>query len=109
MTKQVDLPNGRHWSKQGDAMEHFRDMLHRYSNGEKIANANDHDDLSALLVPYDASINDGSPTKIGPGISHFTRELNKGDRWRSAGFHVHRVDGTSTDFSYIEAVRSAST
>ncbi|WP_281664985.1 DCL family protein [Paraburkholderia fungorum] len=108
MAKKVSLPNGRTWSKQGDAMQHFKAMLARYNNGDRVADPQDHDDLSALLIPYDGRLPPGANTKIGAGISHFTRQVNTGDRWRSAGFHVHRIDGSSIDFSYIEAVKAAS-
>jgi len=108
MAKKVSLSNGRNWSKQGDAMEHFKAMLARYKNGERVTDPQDHDDLSALLIPYDGLLPAGADTKIGEGISHFTREVNIGDRWRSSGFHVHRIDGSSIDFSYIDAVRAAS-
>jgi hypothetical protein len=34
--------------------------------------------------------------------------LNIGDGYATSGFHVHRIDGTSIDFSYIQAVKTAS-
>jgi hypothetical protein len=107
MAKMVSLPNGRIWSKQGDAMDHFKAMLARYKNGDRVTDPQDHDDLGALLIPYDRCLPPGAETKIGVGISHFTRQVNIGDRWRSPGFHVHRTDGSSIDFSYIEAVKAA--
>jgi hypothetical protein len=107
MAKKVCLPNGQVWLKQGDAMEHFKAMLARYKNGERVTNLQDHNDLSALLIPYDQRLQAGADTKVGVGVSHFTREVNIGDRWRSAGFHVHRTDGSSIDFSYIDAVKAA--
>ena len=108
MTKKVVLQNGRCWLKQGDALAHFKAMLARYRNGEVVSDAQDHDDLLALLIAYDAARPPGMEAKIGTGLSHFSRELNHGDKWRSAGFHVHRQDGSSIDFSYIAAVKLAS-
>ena len=108
MTKKVSLSNGRFWAKQGEAKEHFKQMLARYKDGERIADPQDHEDLCALLVPYDGRLLPGEETKAGAGVSHFTRQLNRGTGWSSSGFYVHRVDGTSIDFSYIEAVKSAS-
>jgi len=108
MTKKVMLQNGKFWLKQSDALAHFKAMLARYANGEIVSDSQDHDDLRALVVTYDAGRPADMEAKIGVGLSHFSRELNHGDKWRSAGFHVHRQDGSSIDFSYIEAVKLAS-
>lgn len=108
MAKSVCLTNGKKWSKQKDALEHFKTMLGRYGVGQRINDASDHADLSALLQGYDAALLPGDETKIGPGISHFSKEQNFGERWATAGFHVHRTDGSAIDFSYIEAVKTAS-
>lgn len=106
MAKPVQLPNGRQWRTRSEALEHFKQMLARHSNGERVTAPADHDDLCALLTLYDGVLAPGEPTKTGSGISHFSRERNAGDRWSTDGFHVHRTDGTSIDFSYISAVRS---
>jgi hypothetical protein len=108
MAKAVTLINGRHWQKQGDAIEHFKQMLAQYKNGDRITDPQDHSDLGALLIPYDACLAPGEPVKIGPGVDYFSRQLNIGDGYATSGFHVHRVDGTSIDFSYIQAVKAAS-
>jgi len=108
MVKKVDLPNGKHWGKQKDALEHFKAMLARYGNGDRISDPRDHDDLCALIQVYDTKRLSGAEAKAGLGISHFSRELNEGEQWRSPGFHVHRVDNSSIDFSFYEAVKSAS-
>lgn len=108
MTKKVILQNGRCWLKQGDALAHFKAMLGRYRNGDVISDSQDHDDLRALITSYDAARPAGMEAKIGIGLSHFSREVNHGEKWRSPGFHVHRQDGSSIDFSYIEAVKLAS-
>ena len=68
----------------------------------------DHADLCALLQSYDASLPVGSLTKTGCGISHFSKQHNFAEGWTTDGFHVHRTDGSSIDFSYIEAVKAAS-
>lgn len=106
MAKSVKLSNGRFWRTQSDALEHFKKMLTRYSNGDKVGNLDDHADLAALLKGYDAAIVDGAPTKIGPGIVYFSRQSNAVIGWTTDGFWVHRTDGTSIDFSYISAVKS---
>ncbi|MBL8450167.1 MAG: DUF3223 domain-containing protein [Dechloromonas sp.] len=108
MVKPVKLSNGRQWRTQKEALEHFKQMLARYTNGDKITDSADHDDLFALLNRYDAVLAPGEETKAGAGIAYFSRERNVGDGWSTDGFHVHRTDGTSIDFSYISAVKSES-
>lgn len=106
MPKPVQLSNGRFWRTQGEALAHFKQMLARYANGERVVNEEDHADLAALLTGYDAAIDDGSPAKAGSGIDYFTRQSNAGIGWSTDGFWVHCTDGTSIDFSYINAVKS---
>lgn len=105
MVKPVRLTNSRSWSTQKDALQHFKDMLGRYTNGERVTDPADHDDLSALLTRYDETVAPGQATKGGGGIAYFSRERNVGEGWTTDGFHVHRIDGTSDDFSYISAVK----
>jgi hypothetical protein len=81
-------------------------MLGRYSDGERVSSPSDDSDLRALLALYDSVLPAGVPTKSGVGISHFTRELNTGDGWATSGFHVHRADGSSIDFSFVHAVQT---
>ena len=83
-------------------------MLARYSIGERVGESADHTDLSALLQVYDGVLPPGAATKIGPGISYFSKQRNTGEGWSTDGFHVHRTDGSSVDFSYIQAVKAAS-
>lgn len=104
MAKPVQLSNGRSWRTQTEALKHFKDMLGRHGRGHRVESDSDHSDLEALLLRYDALLTAGADTKAGAGISHFSKELNVGDGWVSDGFHVHRVDATSIDFSYIDAV-----
>ncbi|SCB37885.1 DCL family protein [Rhizobium hainanense] len=101
--KPVELSNGRIWKAKNAAKLHFKDMLARYKDGEVVADYDDHSDLSALLERFDLLVTDG-PSKIGPGIKHFERRLNKGDGWSSPGFWVVRIDDIPTDFSYVQAV-----
>lgn len=103
MAKPVELSNGRSWKTKTAAKEHFKEMLGRYKDGEVVGDEDDHSDLSAMLERFDLLVTDG-PTKIGPGIKHFERRLNKGDGWSSPGFWVVRTDNVDTDFSYIKAV-----
>lgn len=86
-------------------MAHFKAMLNRYKNGEVVTDHEDHGDLVALVTAYEKTISDKTESKVGPGIKHFTRQSNLPDGYPTDGFHVHRVDGSSTDFSYIKAVQ----
>ena len=106
MAKSVRLANGRDWHTQNAALEHFKGMLNRYTRGDRITDSSDHSDLACLVRLYDTHLAGSEPSKGGVGLSHFTKELNVGEGWATDGFHVHRTDGTSIDFSYIEAVKS---
>jgi hypothetical protein len=106
MPKSVQLSNGRKWQSQKDALKHFRDMLARYQDGERVADESDDGDLRALVLRYDSLLTPGGETKAGAGIEFFSRQLNSGDGWATPGFHVHRKDGTSIDFSFYRAVQS---
>jgi Protein of unknown function (DUF3223) len=106
VAKSVRLSNGRDWHAQTAALEHFKEILNRYRRGDRITAASDHSDLTCLVQAYDTHLAPGQASKSGAGISYFTKELNVGDGWATEGFHVHRTDSTSIDFSYIEAVKS---
>lgn len=110
MTKTVSLPNGRTWRPQGAALDHFKEMLNRYSDGERVTDPEDHSDLLALLTVYD-SVPGLTETKAGAGVDHFFRDVDQEERpykVRTSCFYVMRVDGTAVDFSTIKAVRAAS-
>lgn len=104
MAKSVELFNGRTWKTQWAALKHFKEMLARYADEQEVSDMQDHDDLAALLGRYDEVITDGL-AKVGAGIDYFFRRRNKGEGWSSPSFWVRRIDGTETDFSYIQAVR----
>ncbi len=101
----VKLENGRTWPTQAAAIEHFRQMLARYADNETVGVVADHNDLLALLQHYDAAGHDG-PSKIGVGVGAFMRKRNNFDGgFSTSGFWVRRIDGTETDFSYIQAIK----
>lgn len=106
MAKPVVLSNGRRWKSKKEALDHFRKIIAQYVDGDVIDDAGDHSDLSALLERYDSTLTKNEPKKCGAGIKYFSRELNIGEGWSSSGFHVHRTDGTSEDFSFIRAVNT---
>lgn len=102
--KSISLPNGRTWSKKGDAIDHFRAMLARYRDGSRVSNATDHSDLAALLEVYDSVLDAGHPTKAGSGVSHFERRKDQDHPGHTSCFFVIRTDGSSIDFSTRRAL-----
>jgi Protein of unknown function (DUF3223) len=104
MPNGVNLSNGRTWPTQAAALDHFRQLMARYADGEMIDDTSDYADLLALLVRYDATVTDG-PSKIGVGVRAFERRRNDYNGYASSGFWVRRVDGSETDFSFVQAVR----
>lgn len=107
MAKTVTLVNGRHWATQAAALSHFKDLLHRYKNGDIVNRPDDIDDLAALLTAYDETRAADELSKIGEGIHHIKRLSNSVLGWPTDGFWVFRTDNSSVDFSYIAAVKSA--
>lgn len=91
---------------QSAALEHYKAILHRYKDSQRIDDATDHADLAALIDRYDPVLSAVGETTKGDGqIAHFERRLNTGTGWSSSGFWVVRQDGSATDFSYIDAVK----
>lgn len=107
MAKIVKLDNGRVWTTQTTALAHFKEILHKYVNDQPVTDNADVSDLSALLRAYDKKRELDKEPKIGVGISYFKRQSNKILGWPTDGFWIFRIDGSSIDFSYIEAVKSA--
>lgn len=105
MVKAVDIGT-RKFTTQKAALGHFREMLHRYNDGDVINSPEDHADLVALIERYDFVLDRaGEPLKGQGQIKHFERRRNPGPGWSSHGFWVVREDGSDTDFSYIHAVK----
>ena len=105
MAKPVVI-GSRSFRTQKSALDHYKLILHRYQDGQRIADQGDHADLVALIERYDLALDAvGEPNKGNGQIAHFDRRLNTGIGWSSSGFWVVRQDGTETDFSYIDAVR----
>jgi hypothetical protein len=91
--KPLELP-GVTFEKKCDALSFFKEMLNRYSDGERV---NDKDSvlLHQLLLRH-------PDDKIDVGVDYFYRA--KSPKWPTSGFHVMRTNGEWTDFSYIECV-----
>lgn len=103
-TVSISLTNGRSWTKKGDAVGHFKAMLARYSDGERVIDSADHGDLAALLQVYDSVLDAGESTKAGSGVSHFERRKDRDHPGYTSCFVVVRTDGTSIDFSTRRAL-----
>lgn len=100
----VKLPNGRYWPRKGDAIEYFKSMLARYSDGARVTDPTDHSDLASLLQVYDSVLETGKPSKTGVGISYFERQKDRDHPGHTSCFFVVRTDGTSIDFSTRRAL-----
>ena len=103
-TVPISLPNGRNWPRKGDAVDHFKAMLARYSDGARVVDSKDHSDLASLLQVYDSVLDAGRATKAGDGISHFERRKDRDHPGHTSCFFVVRTDGTSIDFSTRRAL-----
>lgn len=93
--KPVDLPSISFVS-QTKATEFFRYMLNRYSDGEEI-NSDDHEILYELLLRHP-----NADEKTGKGIKRFYRK--KSQDYPTSCFHLERLDGSHTDFSYQDCI-----
>ena len=100
----ISLPNGRNWARKGDAVDHFKSMLARYTVGDRIDDAADHDDLAALLRVYDSVLGPGAPTQTGSGVAYFEKNLDMDHPGNTACFFVIRTDATRIDFSTRRAL-----
>jgi hypothetical protein len=107
MAKPVQLSNGRSWATQTAAKAHFKAMLNRHSDGERVADHHDHSDLLALLEAYDRNIA-AQNKKSGCGVDYFFRDRDQEHNGLTSCFFARRSDGTSLDFSYLRAVEAAS-
>lgn len=105
MAKPVEI-GIRSFRTQKNALDHYKSLLNRYQDGQRISDPVDHADLVALIERYDPILDEvGEPAKGCGQIGHFERRLNTGTGWSNSGFWVVRQDGSATDFSYIWAVK----
>ena len=71
MAVAITLSNGRTWRMKAAALSHFKATLAHYADGNVAEDRNDHDDLVALLEPYDEAITDG-PSKTDDPFRTFS-------------------------------------
>ncbi|MEX3775669.1 DCL family protein [Pseudomonas sp. MYb118] len=98
MSKPVVLPSIS-FKKQGDADVFFKAILDRYEDGEYLEST-DEEYVYELLQRHPES-----ESKIGCGALGIYRDRSADHP--SSCFHVHRVDGSKTDFSYKACVRAS--
>lgn len=108
MPKPLTLKNGKSWRTQALAKGHFKDMLARHKNGQKVTDPSDHGDLLALLDCYDRDVLLPRETKTGSEVEYFFRDRDTEHPGNTDCFHVRRTDGTIIGFSTIRAVEVAS-
>lgn len=84
------------FATQRKALEYFKQMLGRYRDGEVIT-GDDALMLHQLILRH-------PDNKVGEGVGHFYKARNPDQP--TSGFHLVRVDGTATDFSYITCVKA---
>lgn len=80
------------------AIQHFREMLGRYEVGNTVSEA-DAADLRALLERHPIH-----EQKRGPGIAGFSVISAPGMFGNTRTFMIRRVDGTTTDFSFLKCI-----
>ena len=107
MAKPVQLSNGRLWQTQSAAKAHFKEILNRHVDGQRVTAPADHSDLLALLEAYDHEIPEHAK-KSGSGVDHFIRDRDQEHNGLTSCFYIKRTDDTSIDFSYLRAVEKSS-
>lgn len=96
MAKPIEI-GSRSFKTQKSALDHYKQILHRYRDGERVADPSDHADLVSLIEQYDPILEeDGEPAKGCGQIGYFERRLNTGTGWSNSGFWVVRQDGTES-------------
>ncbi len=82
----------RTFKKAGDGTAFFREMLNRYSPGDRV-DASDSVDLAALLKRHDEYAD-----KVGEGVDHY--KVDNAPDHNTKCFWIVRADGSEVDFSY---------
>jgi hypothetical protein len=82
---------------KGEAKKFFGDIRHGYPDGTRLG-PEDEGLLRALLCCHPEAAD-----KIGAGIAHFSVETDT-HYGQTRHFTLHRLDGSSTDFSFIACI-----
>ena len=96
MAKAVQLPS-KSFKTQKEAIEFFKEMLHKYSE-EQILNLDDSRLLLELLRRHPEA-----EDKIGDGIKYFYRGTSP--EYHTPCFFIMRIDDQATEFSYVSCIK----
>jgi hypothetical protein len=95
LSRQPIQINDREFRTQAEAIEFFKEMLHRHRNGQDVI-GEDYDMLLALLLRHPEAV-----TKIGCGVKRLYKDRTD---MPTSCFWIERVDNSKTDFSYRTAI-----
>lgn len=90
------IVNGESFETKTALLDAIRTVFRRYLPGETLDQADTDFMFDVLMMHPDAE------TKAGCGIESFSVQFNP--VYRNKEFHLHRKDGTSTDFSFKKCV-----
>src|SRR5690606_2671391 len=88
--------NGEIFTTKKSLTERCRSILYRYEYGGCLSE-NDLQFMSSLVETYHPE----SSLKVGCGISSMRVEKND---YNKCGFWLERIDGTTTDFSFVSCI-----
>ena len=97
MPRQPIVINERTFRTQAETIDFFKEMLNRYRNGQDVT-GDDYDMLLALLERHPEA-----DKKIGCGVKRLYKDRTE---MPTSCFWIERIDGSTTDFSYLSAIKS---
>lgn len=100
MARQSFVVNGEFFKTKGDLQNRVRRILWTYLEGQDLP-IDDFEFMLDLLTNHPRA-----DIKIGPGVARIFVKQNP--VYKTRGFYAERVDGTQTDFSYLECISPAS-
>lgn len=100
MARASILIGDRVFRTKQELTEYCRSVLYSYTPGETLSAAHT-EFLLGLIERHREYVQ-----KVGAGVERFTVES---DGWGRFCFWIHRVDGTDTDVSFVECIRSSGT
>lgn len=98
MPRQTYTIAGRTFTRKSDLQDYIRAIVARYGDDVPLG-IGDAEFMSALLENHPLA-----DAKIGAGVASIV--VRRNPQYPSTrGFYLHRVDGSSTDFSWTECIR----
>lgn len=92
---------GKHFRTKSEIVKHIQGILHGNPVGKPIPS----DDMD-FLIDLVLTQHRWAKEKIGCGVESVRININP--VWKNKGFVIHRVDGTCTDFSFMECINKPS-